>query len=354
MSSGTAAPAQTDPLTSLLVETLKAANKDNLGQLASTYATQGASMEATKLAYDALDAAAFDIGVRVETRFRRPPRPPVLLHPGEDLSELSNLRALVAWLGQVEESLRAEAAPPQGDALDSLAALGATKAFVAPAAAAIAGPLASAAISLLGLFTRRSTSESHTAVAIGEADLLAAVQKELERRTFDTRRLATLLPRAAMEEEARLLPRLRRLAEAAGAARTRLGEIEAALAPAPPAAGGAPPPAPPEAPRLRGAKLRIEAALRVVDAIWAAMPGLLPRLLLADAAEAHLGGGGVILALRIIAASATTVTTNRAIGSPGTAHAGGVLIAATLFDRDGTVLFSDRIAETRPKAPRSD
>jgi hypothetical protein len=317
-------------LARLLTEVLKSVNKDSLGQFASTHAVAGASVEATRRTYEALDALAARLALRIAACLQDKGATTVLLQGGEDLSELTGYRALLAWMDEIEAGLGAD---------EPAVALHGALGFIGADTLVLAGPISQAALALLGAATRSVVSQSHAPVAIGEAELLAALEPALRKQKLEPRRLSALLPRTAKEldDPARLLGRLRRMAKAADAARTRLGAIDAAL----PAPAPAPPP---DAARLRGEKLRIEAALRVFDALWASVPAMLPRLLLADAAEAHMASIGAILTLRILAAGGTSTITSRFLGTK-VEHSGAVLLRYALFDADGTPIDTGRLDE---------
>lgn len=343
--------AEPHPVVKLLAKTFEAINKDSLGQLASTRSVQGTPFQGALKAYDALDAVAEAIAEALVEKWKEKPRPTVLVQPGEDLSELAELRAVTTWIesvGDVLDKAEEEVRPIGGlddSVLAAIAGLGPVQAFISMSAvAAVAGPLVGAALSLVGLLTRSATTEAHGAVAIGDDQLAAATAGMLEVRKFEVRRPAAMAfdPPSATGRHTPLMTRLEALANKAQALRTRLAEIEAALkAPsAKPETAAAPPD-----PRLLAAKFRIEAALRVFDAFWTSLPGMLPKLLRADAGQAHLAADGVILTLRVLVAGGATLTTNKALGRSEIRHEGGVLAAYGLFDATG-VLASGRVART--------
>jgi hypothetical protein len=321
----------TGDLAKLLAETLKAVNKDSLAPFAPGLTVGGASVEATRRTYQALDDLAAALAGKVAALLKGKGIATVLLQAGEDLSEMTAFRALLAWMAEIEDGLgQAPSAAPAG----SKAAF----AF-APATVALVGSASQAALAVLGALVRSTVSQAHAPVAVGEAELMAALEPALRQQGLEPRRLSALLPRtvAALDESGRLLARLRRMARAADASRVRLGAIDAALAAAPQ------PPGPPDAAALRAEKLRIEAALKVFDAFWASVPAMLPRLLLADAAEANRDATA-ILTLRILAAGGTTTVTSRFWGS-SVEHAGAVLVRYALYGPDDELIRTERLAE---------
>jgi hypothetical protein len=318
-----------DDLAKLLAEALKAVNKDSLAPFAPGLAVAGASVEATRKTYEALDALATALAGKVAAHLQGKGVATVLLQAGEDLSDLVAFRALLAWMAEVEAGL-GEAPQDSSE--------GRRTAF-APATAALVGSVSQAALAVLGALVRSTVSQSHAPVAVGEAELIAALDPALKKVNLTPWRLSALLPRtiAELEDPTRLLVRLRRMAGAADAARERLGAIDAALAAVPQ------PPGPPDAAALRADKLRIEAALKVFDAFWASVPAMLPRLLLADAAEAHRATTA-ILTLRVLAAGGTTTVTSRFWGTR-VEHAGAVLVRYALYGTDGGLIASERLEE---------
>ena len=304
--------------------------------LRGSHAIEGASFEATFIAYRQLRFIAESVAERVAAAKTGTAGAVVLVVEDgidTDLVEFKEVEARINQAALLVEELKGNATELLGSS--KVASVG------------LVGSVVSAGLAVASLFSH-DTSERNFPITIDNAALTLLVQRKLRGEGLTLLTAGELMHEGLKQlngnrPEGALADCLRQLRGFARDLRGFLGQVLLRL-PEPTRAkdGQDNTMATPDqiTDDMTKLKLRLESAIKDVEAIEAGLWARARKLARGAAAQGALGTGGRLLVLRVLAGGGATVT-DKAVGKDAVEHAGGVLVSYALYEADGKFVEAD-------------